>query len=221
MRLSPKADRPGCPSRNGRHDTVSAYRYGCRCPNACEAQRLYRKRRRYNLQPPGYVDGTGTRRRVQALIAIGWPAHRLGAEMGLADGKSVRQLGHGHKVTPPVAARVSRLYERLSMTPGPSAISRRRAQAAGWAPPLAWEHRDIDDPKARPARWAVPEREPDEISIEHVCAGFHPVESLRPADRRIAVQRLTEHHLSVDQIAARIGATGRTVTRLRRPGTAA
>jgi hypothetical protein len=220
VRLSPKADRPGCPSHNGRHDTVSAYRYGCRCGMAMEAQRLYRKRRRYNLQPPGYVDGTGTRRRVQALAAIGWPAHSLATEMGLADGKSVRQLGHGHKVTRPVAAHVSRLYERLSMTPGPSAISRRRAEAAGWAPPLAWEGRDIDDPKARPARGATPGREPDEISIEHVCAGFHPVESLRPADRRIAVQRLTERHLRVNQIAERIGATGRTVDRLRHPGTA-
>jgi hypothetical protein len=215
VRLSPKADRPGCPAPNGRHDTASAYQCGCRCPAAREAQRIYRKRLLHGRQPPGYIDGTGTRRRVQALAAIGWPAHLLAAELGLADGRSVRQLGNGRKVTPAVAARVRQLYDRLSMTPGPSAVSRRRAEAAGWAPPLAWEYRNIDAPKSRPARWAELEHEPDEISIGHVCAGFYSVESLSPADRRIAVQRLTERRLPVEKIAARIGTTGRTVARIR------
>ena len=47
---------------------------------------------------------------------------------------------------------VADLYDRLSMTPGPSQEARDRAKRKGWRPPLAWDDDSIEDPEAKPDR---------------------------------------------------------------------
>lgn len=97
------------------------------------------------------VDGTGTRRRLQALMALGWTSSALGVELGTAQ-NAVVAMAKRQWVTSASAAAVRVLYDKLSMTLGPSGLSRQRAAAKGWVPALAWDDDTIDDPTAEPWR---------------------------------------------------------------------
>lgn len=102
-----------------------------------------------------YVDGCGTRRRLQALSVIGYPARDIAARLGAMDHKAYLfiQSGRTKTVRARTADDISRLYDELWDRPGPSAITRRRAESKGWAPPLAWDDDTIDDPAAQPQEW--------------------------------------------------------------------
>ncbi len=58
--------------------------------------------------------------------------------------------GTGNLVTIQRWREISELYDRLSMTPGPSPQTRGWAKTLGYAPPLAWDEDTIDDPRSRP-----------------------------------------------------------------------
>jgi hypothetical protein len=140
-------DRTNCTAT--RHGNDSAYRQGCRCDDAREDKRIYRKRLREGRHKPKVVNGAGTARRLQALGALGWPSAVLGARLGVTD-MAVRHYRQGRQVTRRTADQVARLYEQLSGTGGPSAYTRSRARSYGWVPPLLWEEIDMDDPNAQP-----------------------------------------------------------------------
>lgn len=101
--------------------------------------------------PLGFVPAIGARRRIQALLALGW-THKLITEHMTGVG----QISHatlnqrGNWIARATHDAVVAAYEQLSMTPGPSDISRRRAAARGYVPPLAWNEGEIDDPEAVP-----------------------------------------------------------------------
>jgi len=109
---------------------------------------------------PGALTGiTGTRRRLQALVATGWSQARLAGELGLT-GANFGAMMRCDQVTAGTARAVSELYDRLwnQSPPGHDqrtriAASRARnyAAARGWVPPLAWDDDVIDDPDGRPA----------------------------------------------------------------------
>lgn len=100
------------------------------------------------LIPTGaYINGVGTRRRLQALVAIGWTQRLIGLELGVVQSR-VKALTHQDGVTARVAFEVRDVFDRLSMTVGPSNQTRIRAAAKGWLPPLAWD--DIDNPDEVP-----------------------------------------------------------------------
>lgn len=101
---------------------------------------------------------TGSTRRVQALAALGWTIAHIADAAGVSpmtvsylQRDRHRLIGWRH------ARSIAAAYTRLCMTPGPSQVTRDRAAAAGWAPPLAWD--DIDDPASTPWR---DERDPHE-----------------------------------------------------------
>lgn len=96
----------------------------------------------------GWVDATGTRRRLQALATLGWSRAELARRAGLAPG-ALRITGR--RVHATTAEVVGQLYDALCMRPGPSPRAAARAHRQGCAPPLAWEGRDIDNPRHRPA----------------------------------------------------------------------
>lgn len=103
------------------------------------------------------IDGTGTRRRIQALIAIGWTFEDLAARAGCTS-SNLRQIANGHPCRPVAASSwllAHRLYNRLwNEIPTDdrwSRASRRMARERGWAPPLAWDDDQIDNPAAEPA----------------------------------------------------------------------
>lgn len=99
------------------------------------------------------VDATGTRRRLQALVAIGWPQSRLGQRLGV-DPSNMNALLTRSRVTAATARAVAALYDELWDTPAPQSPgatrARRHAAARGWPPPLAWDDDTIDDPEAVP-----------------------------------------------------------------------
>lgn len=95
------------------------------------------------------VDGTGTARRLQALVAIGYTQAALAELIGFTPANST-ELFRGHPVRATTARKVAALYDQLSMTPGSSQRARTRADKLGWVPPLAWDDDTIDDPAAQP-----------------------------------------------------------------------
>ncbi|MEW2483606.1 hypothetical protein AB0876_28870 [Mycobacterium sp. NPDC049093] len=100
------------------------------------------------LIPTGaYINGIGTRRRLQALVAIGWTQQLIGRELGVVQSR-VRAMTYQDGVTAQVAFSVREVFDRLAMTVGPSQATRVRAAAKGWLPPLAWD--DIDNPDETP-----------------------------------------------------------------------
>lgn len=106
-------------------------------------------------QQHGWVEATGTRRRLQALAAGGWPTSELAARLHTSQSGVRRLLEDGHLCSAATRARVIELYDELWDRPAPpskaSRIARRRAQARRWWPPLAWDDDTIDDPTAAPA----------------------------------------------------------------------
>lgn len=103
------------------------------------------------------VDATGTRRRMQALIAAGWTNLDLAAEMGYHRSQFARYIlddQPGGTVTAATARRAAEVFARLQLaTPPDSVASRRsrlRAARRGWPPPLAWDEDTIDNPCSQP-----------------------------------------------------------------------
>jgi lambda repressor-like predicted transcriptional regulator len=103
-----------------------------------------------NLPDGAHVPAVGTVRRIRALQALGWPIDMLAADLDAHVQALSRLCQKSQTVTVARARAVSDLYDRLSMTPGPSDISRRRAAARGWLPPLAWDDAEIDTPESNP-----------------------------------------------------------------------
>ncbi|HET7397655.1 MAG TPA: hypothetical protein VFJ94_03945 [Intrasporangium sp.] len=105
------------------------------------------------------LDGTGTRRRLQALMAIGWSQSKLARHLGY-EVRNFCMLIHGERDVTAKTARAARdLYDQLWDAQPPRATtgdkgaytrSLRYAHARGWVPPLAWADDEIDDPTAVP-----------------------------------------------------------------------
>ncbi|MGW0984326.1 hypothetical protein ACWD33_26325 [Streptomyces xiamenensis] len=95
------------------------------------------------------VPAIGSTRRVRALYAIGYTSLAISKAARLDD-KTVRVLlaGENPHTIRRVADTVAATYRHLATRPGPSKNAIRRAQAAGWHSPIAWD--DIDDPCAMP-----------------------------------------------------------------------
>jgi hypothetical protein len=116
------------------------------------------------LDPNVYPDGRGLpaigyKRRVQALMAIGYSADRQEKLCGVSEGQLDR-LRHGNiLVTEDMARRIRDMYEKYwdkPYRPNPDdkydRIARTRAmnlaKRNGWPPPMGWD--DIDDPNCEP-----------------------------------------------------------------------
>jgi hypothetical protein len=110
-----------------------------------------------NADPGARVCGVGTTRKLQALVALGWPQAVLATRLGRIPTNLGRLL---HASQPRVNAAtwraVDALWEELQATPGPSTRARTIAAKRGWPPPLAWD--DIDNPDARPVTTRTPAR---------------------------------------------------------------
>ena len=105
------------------------------------------------------VDATGTRRRLQALVAIGWSQSRLAARMGMLPSNFTDVMGR-ERVTAATRRAVATLYDELWDSPPredghrekiSASRARNYARAHGWPPPLAWDDDALDDPGAGPA----------------------------------------------------------------------
>jgi hypothetical protein len=110
-----------------------------------------------NLAPSTLVSPVGTRRRLRALVAVGWPQQILAARLGMAPGNFGTMLGCEHVLVRRALA-VRALYDELfqadpvehGASPAGVTRARQRARENGWAPPGAWDDDTIDDPAAFP-----------------------------------------------------------------------
>jgi hypothetical protein len=112
----------------------------------------------------GWVDATGSMRRLQALAYAGWPLKLIAIETGGIDVGWLRQIragGTSGRVQHAIARKIAGAYDRLLPITPPQdtryqrvAVTRARnlAAAEGWVSGWAWD--DIDDP-ADVARGAI------------------------------------------------------------------
>lgn len=105
------------------------------------------------------IDSTGTARRLQALVVVGWSKRALAKLLGIQQGNMHNLFTPHLKVTVGTARRAKDLYDRLWDTEPPTGTRYQRisvtkakayAKAQRFAPPLAWDDDTIDDPRARP-----------------------------------------------------------------------
>lgn len=151
----------------------------------------------------GNVDATGTRRRVQALIAYGYSQRDISRRLGYA-ADNLSTLVHGDLTTVKQSThdRVAALFDELSTRPGTDTRARNRGLREGWPLPLDWDDDEIDNPTATAER--SPERHYDpRFDIERV------------EWRREKVATLTRLGLSANEIGAQLRVTERTVQRDR------
>jgi len=167
-------------------------------------------------QHSGHVPRVGAVRRVQALMAMGW-SHQELDRAGVPN--TARLLtGTGNLVTIQRWREISELYDRLSMTPGPSPQTRGWAKTLGYAPPLAWDEDTIDDPRAQP-HGKDEEHSPgqviDMVAIRRTLDEPGTNAALTPQEQVIAMRAMAARGRSDAHIGERLGVSDRTVLRWR------
>lgn len=137
------------------------------------------------------VPAVGVVRRLQALGRCGWSFAALESELGMQR-DNVRRMACAARVTVRTRRAVEELYERLWDVPPPQAdkwerravtATRRRAEAAGWLPPMAWD--DIDTDPEPPAGEEVVV---DEIAVALAVEGRRV--TLTREERLLAIAQL-------------------------------
>lgn len=175
-----------------------------------------------NLADGAKVSSLGTRRRLQALVAIGWSQSKLGTRLGMEPGNFYKLMRCNELVFARTARAVTALYDELWNTPPANEKWRDKiafnrsvnyAQARDWAPPLAWDEDTIDDPNA-PVCVEVEDDEMDEIAIERTILGDRPVH-IGKAERAEVARRLTAAGVSAREIGDRLGRSSRGIQRDR------
>lgn len=164
------------------------------------------------------VPALGFRRRVQALVAVGWSFSRLEGPLGVGVGNLRRVLDNETVTADHYLAAVAVFDELWDATPPAGTRYEKQAASAAksyarkrrWLPPLAWD--DIDNDAEPP----VPDVDEfvDEVAVESALAGERV--RLSRAERREAVRRGYEMRWSDGLIGARIGVVSETVLRIRR-----
>ena len=168
------------------------------CRDAGTASKARWRRRSYLNHGPLLVDSTGTRRRIRALAAMGWPLAELGRIVGVSY-HTVWSWTDSARVRADTAETVRQLYDKLAMTPGPSRRARTIAKNKGWLPPLCWDDDTIDDPAAKPYKALRTTGTPASRDPEIVAE----------------IARLTGFGLSAERIGERVGMSARNVVRIR------
>ena len=169
------------------------------------------------LAAQGRVNGRGTRRRLQALAAIGWNHHEIARRLGYPRWKVNKAL-EGAYVDIRVHDDIAALYDELWDQQPPTHTRAQRvgrsyaltvARRHGWLPPLAWD--DIDTDPAPPTAGQEPLL--DEIAIELALAGQNV--RLTRDERLEATRRGTDRGLSLTQLSDLLGVDVRTIDRDR------
>ncbi|HEX6938422.1 MAG TPA: hypothetical protein VF158_03355 [Longimicrobiales bacterium] len=111
-----------------------------------------------NIAPKTHVDASGARRRIHALVAIGWPFAQLAHRLGMTGGNLAYMIAR-QRITAVKARAIRDLYERLwdadptahGVTEQAATRARDTARARGWPPPAGWDDDflDLPDPELR------------------------------------------------------------------------
>jgi hypothetical protein len=107
----------------------------------------------HTLTPPDWIPGSvmvpalGATRRVQALMAIGWPHTELQPRLAPTCSSHIA-IGRYDVIKAETWRRIDAVYRELCATPGPSRRGADYARKNGYASAFAWEC--IDDPDEHP-----------------------------------------------------------------------
>lgn len=153
-----------------------------------------------------FVPAIGTRRRIRALLALGWRHSDITAAAGSSSAVTLHQEGRWVTLTKHEA--FARAYRALSGKPGPSEATRLRARRLGYPGPADWD--DIDhDPEPDTDHHDDGSRlyeEPDPVVIERILAGdWNLATHANPAERREVVNQWTERELSLAELGRLTG----------------
>ncbi len=162
------------------------------------------------LAPGTLIDGTGTYRRLHALIANGWPKTTLAAELGVGRALQFRT----DQVTARTAEKVRILYDRLNTTPGPSAAARAYGQRLGYLTPGWWDDDTIDNPAHNPVEAAAALPVVDEVAVQRAIAGERL--TLTPREKGEVIARMLAAGHTRNQAAAAVRCNGNDVARFLR-----
>lgn len=160
------------------------------------------------------ISAHGAKRRLQALVALGWRLGEIAQWMGCHQSVLSVIL---HPDTVAVTARqhrqVAEMYRRWCMTVPAvkNTNSVARARREGWAPPLAWDDIDLD----RRSRGAAGTRDRfvDEVAVELALSGVKV--RLRRADKLEVVRTAHARRWSDGRIETVTGIQVKTVVRIR------
>lgn len=157
--LAPIAKPTVQPHACQRHKPGTASCYS-KCGDRCAACRKARERERKQVAHGlrHRVDATGTRRRLQALAALGIPDSTIAERLGCGRDHIKDLRRWPTTVRKATADAVARTYDALSMVRiEHTAEARKRRTVArnrGWVPPLSWDEgagpHGIDNPDATP-----------------------------------------------------------------------
>lgn len=160
----------------------------------------------------------GHRRRLEALARSGWPLwaiHEVHPGVAVED---LVEVWAGRPASVGVGDEVVVVYDALSMLPGPSVECRDWAVFRHFAPALAWDDDDIDNPSADAAvdgpavddeTWVDP------IVVERVRLGVCQLVAWTIPQRQWLVADLTDRGRSAAEIVGLLGVSVRTVERDR------
>lgn len=150
----------------------------------------------------GFVPNLGARRRIEALLALGWRHSDITAAMpGVRTHSSIVLHQVGEWISGDTHDAVDAAYRALGGRQGPSETTRRRAKALGYVPPAAWDDDAIDDPQAVPDTGDTTRATVDLDEWAHLVRG-----GVNPDDaaRRCGV-RATKPVNTIDVLARRAG----------------
>ena len=185
--------------------TDAGYNAGCTCDRCRAAHAKVRNLSRMGNRAA--VPAVGTVRRIQALACLGWSASDLSRRLG-RDRTYLAKTVTRDTVERPTAAAVAKLYDELSMTWCTTATAPRTAADArsrGWAPPLAWDERAIDDPDAAPAGHTAPSPDGcDAVVVDRILSGEHHLPATR-AERIEVARRWVESGRSLASLGRATG----------------
>lgn len=156
---------------------------------------------------PATVDATGAKRRVEALMTLGYDTHQIAAGIGLARNNVSRLLNnHRTEVRRETHEAIVRFYDQAWQTPSTHRyIKRTKALAAkrGYVPPMGWDDDSIDDPLAEPFTetavgidWQI---------VERAVAGKLRGRRLSSAEREAAMQVMAQRGVTATGISRALG----------------
>jgi hypothetical protein len=192
------------------------------CDPCAYAEARYERARQLDILHgrPRSLPSLGTRRRLQALVALGHSFGRIGEALDMT-GAGAWALGTRDRayVRAVTVAKVASLYDAWSMTLPPEITTNERKAAAyartvatrnGWLPPLAWD--DIDhDPQAAST---LDQGDIDWVVVERILAG--DIVPTTTTERQAVVARWPSTGRSLNDLAR---LTGWKVERYHQPDT--
>lgn len=156
------------------------------------------------------TDATGTRRRLQALVAAGWSPAVLSRRL-FANYATMQRMLANPRVIASEARAVRDLYDELWDVPPPeytrtdrhtARMARNRARRNGWPPPMAWDDDQIDHPSAATANgWKRPTR----LASSDLAAEAAEVIAWTGMTRELAAERLGVSRCALEKAISRSG----------------